>query len=188
MPSRQISNDCIALGFYGVAGDPDGVKSFYNDVLAWFDAVKCPPDKLSVHGSGFGGKPVNFTKIHARLSKQGFANVKGFALVAMLPDGTIPTLDWWAIASIDLGVGLRPCFCLSARASVASLEDDALTRLTTSCLSNLKPAYGIGFHRNHDLGPWFYAVGVNYASPTQESPIDYDEALTIFRWGDFADV
>jgi hypothetical protein len=184
VPNRKITNDCIALGFYSVAADSNDVQLFYNEVIAWFNAVQCPPDKLSVHGKGFGGKPVGFAKTNARLFKQGFSDVKAFTVTKMLPDGAIPVLDWWAGATLDLGVGLRPYFALEARASVSTLEDDALTRLIASCLSNLKPVYGIGFHRNHDQGPGFYAVGVNYGSPVQETPIGYDEALTISRWGD----
>jgi hypothetical protein len=102
----------------------------------------------------------------------------------MVPDGKIPSFDWWAIASLDLGVAIRPYFALSARASVATLDDKPLTKLVNYCVARLKPMYGIGFHRNHSQGPWFYAVGMNYASPIQQASIDYEEALTISRWGD----
>jgi hypothetical protein len=183
MPNREITNDCVGLGFYSVSPDSDAVNSFYGDLLAWFQGVGCPPDKLAVLGKGFGRKPVSFAKAHARLSKQGFSAVKSFTVFAMLPDGIVPALDWWAIATLDLGLALRPYFALAAGASITTLEDDSLTRLIFSCVSNLKPMYGIGFTRSHNRGPWFYAAGMHFGPPIPE---DRDEALTISRWGDFA--
>ncbi|MFT5525572.1 MAG: hypothetical protein ACI9HK_003542, partial [Pirellulaceae bacterium] len=145
----------------------------------------CLPDRLSVQGKGFGGKPVAFANGDSRLQKRGFSDVKSVSVFAIVPDGAIPTLDWWAIASLDLGVGLRPYFGLAARASVSKLDDEPLRQLTRSCISNICPKYGIGFRRKHDQGPLFYAAGVNYSSsPGQESPSAYEGALTVSRWGD----
>ena len=183
-PTHEINNDCVAFAFYGVVGTAESIGTFYNDLIVWFNSVGCPPDKLSVHGTGFGGKPAVFAKTHARLSKQGFSDIKGITVFSMLPDGTVPTLDWWAISSLDLGVALRPYFILTARASITSLEDVAVARLVSSCVSNLNPAYGIGFHRNHDQDPWFYAAGMNFSSGGQGTADKYEEALTVSRWGD----
>jgi hypothetical protein len=70
---------------------------------------------------------------------------------------------------------------------VTSLEDDRLDRLLKSFVSSLKPVYGISYHRGHDEGPLFYALGMNYA-PTAELAVrpkeGEDTALAISRWGD----
>ncbi len=180
--NRELSEDCVALAFYGVACESADVGGFYTDLIAWFNSVECPPDKLSVHGVGFGGKPVGFSRTHGRLAKRGFADVSSFTVFAMLPDGAIPTVDWSAIAF--LWITNKPCFVLSARASVTTLDDDRLKRLTMSCIQRLTPAYGIGYQSKHNQGPQFYATGTNYGAKTSFTSEEYDEGLSVQAWGD----
>src|SRR5438093_13355811 len=140
---RDITSDCVAIAFYGITSDTHSLTSLYNDLVEWFNSVECPPDKLSVHGPGFGGKPVGFARAHSRLCKQRFSEITSLSVFAMLPSGQLPTVDWWAIASLDLAN--NPWFVLAARSSVTTLEDDRLARLITSCVSRLNPVYGIGY-------------------------------------------
>lgn len=184
MKAREITNDCIVLAFYGLTADAACMPSLFTDVTNWFSAVQCPTSKLSVHGRGYSGKPSSYPRVHAQVLSKGWADAKAFTVFSVTPGGVIPSLDWWAIASLDLGVGTRPYFALAARASVSTLNDDHLAKLIASCVSSLKPAYGIGCHRNHDQGPWFFAAGVNYGVSTQESPTGYEDALAVSRWGD----
>jgi hypothetical protein len=184
MQDREITNDCVAFGFYSIDATARTLGVFYGDLVAWFDAVQCPPDKIAVQGSGFGGKPITFSRGDARLRKKKFSEVKALSLAAMLPDGVYMPLEWWATAAVDVGLGLRPYFVLAARAPVTTLDDEAVTKLITSCVYNLRPAYGIGFHRNHDQGPLYYAGGLYYGPIPADD--EEDEALTICRWGDLA--
>jgi hypothetical protein len=179
----DITNDCIGLGFYSVAAHPARIKSFYSDRIDWFAAVGCPPDKLAVVGKGFGGKQVGFARAHTRLLTSGFSDIKGISVTAMLPGGKIPAVDWWVAADLDVGIGRAKYLAFAARATVTTLEDNSLAGLVLTCVKNLKPAYGIGFHRNHDLGPSFYIGGTVYGSGLQETPASYEEGLTIGRWG-----
>lgn len=183
-------DDCVALAFYGLDLDGQALAGFYSDLIEWFNAVGCPPDKLSVDGSGFSGKPVGFARGNSRLSKRGFSSITSLCVFSMLPQGQIPCVDWKATASVSMETPpVSACFALAPMVSVATLENTHLARLVDSCLSRLRPAYGIGYHRLHAEGPQFYALGMNYAStveaavPTGEA---YEAALAISRWGDLA--
>jgi hypothetical protein len=181
---REVTNDCIAIAFYGVTANAAALGSFYKMLIEWFNSVKCPPDKLSVEGPGFSGKIVGFSRTHTRLQRQGFSGVTSIDVFATLPNGEIPVTDWWAKSYLNLQY--KPCFVLAARRSVTSLEDDRLASLVKGCVSLLTPVYGIGYHRNHDKGPIWYAIGLNYSRTAEEAVRMSEETTAISWWGDRA--
>ena len=178
--SPEITDDCVAIAFYGIVSDSASLASLYSDVIEWFNLVGCLPDKLAVKAPGFSGNPVGFARSHSRLCKRGFSEIKSLYVAALLPDAEIPVVDWWATVSIRLDY--EPSFVLEARSSVTTLDDDRLKRLVESCVSLLNPVYGIGYHREHDKGPGFYAIGLNYV--TMDNLTGDDDAEAISRWGD----
>jgi hypothetical protein len=186
MTNRELTNDCVGLAFYGISYDSGCAKNVFQELIEWFGAVECPPDKIAVHGPGFGGKVVGFDRVNARLLNNGFAGVSSFTIISTTPHAEIPSLDFWATASVGVSAGTSAVsyFALATRASVSGLDDEPLKILIERCLKQMKPGYGIGYHRNHDQGPWFYAAGVNYGTPIQETPVSREEALSISRWGD----
>ena len=177
---REITEDCVAIAFYGICDDPASVMQFYHDLICWYNSVGCTPDKMAVVGSGFSGKIIGFEKSHLHLRKKGFATIKSVEAFAMLPNGELPTVHWWATASLSLDY--MPHFVLQARRSITTLEDDALGRLIESCVTNLNPNCGIGYPRDHNKGPGFYAIGLNYGNDATRGHA-YEEKLTISRWG-----
>jgi len=179
---REITRECVAYAFYGIQPEAEMLKSFYGELIEWFSSVECPPEKLGVDAPGFSSKLIGFARGHSRLCKLDFAQVESIEMYSLLPDAEIPLSHWWATASIS--VDRTPTFVLAARCSVAMLEDCGLTRLIESCIRNLNPAYGIGYHRNHDEGPAFYAIGINYAQTPEQDASASDERESISRWGD----
>ena len=178
---RDITNDCVAIAFYGVTADPTSLASFYSHLIEWFDSVECPPDRIAVEGVGFSGNPVGFARTHSRLSKGDFSQVKAIETYSMLQNGRKPLVDWWATASISFDY--KPAFVLEARSSVTTLEDDRLMRLIDNCVSILNPVYGIGYHRDHDKGPGFYAIGLNYVTMDNLTGDDPKEVEAVSKWG-----
>lgn len=182
-PDREITQHCIAVAFYGIGGaGSNSVAEFYKDLIAWFNSAQCPPNRISVDGTGFSGENVGFARTHSRLLKQGFSGVKKVTVYAMLPDGHIPTVDWCAVAF--LWRDYHPCFVFSARTSITTLGDSRLARLILRCISKLKPVYGIAYQRDHDKGPPFYATGVNYGLNVAPSAEEWEDGANIQAWGD----
>lgn len=178
---QEVTADCNVNAFYGIHVSAESLKSFYNDLIKWFVAIRCPPDKLSIKGPGFSGKPVSFGRTHARLSKDDFTQLESINIYSMLPDGKIPTVDWWATASISLK--RNPFFFIQVRSSLVALEDERTIRLVEKCASALNPEYGIGYYRNHNKGPGFYAIGLNYVTIDNITGDADEEAETVSKWG-----
>ncbi len=179
--NREVAEDCMAIAFYGVQADAETLGAFYAVLIDWFNAAGCPPDKLSVDGSGFGGKPVPFGNADKRLRKKGFSGVDSFDVYAMLPKGTTPTVDWWATASLSLDY--KPSFFVQARRSLASLEEPSVSNFVEKCVAALTPVYGIAYYRDHSRGPGFYAIGLNYVTPDNVIGDDPEELEAVSKWG-----
>lgn len=178
--SEIVVSDCIATAFYGISATPTSLHDTYQALLEWFKQCNLDPDLISVHGPGFSGKPLAFSKVNSKLSKSGFAGIRSFTLFALLRDWHVPTVDWLATAYLDVD---ESCFYIESRSSFATLDDKRYNATISECASQLRPSYGIAYHRDHSKGPGFYAIGLNIGSPiaTGES---YDEKLAISRWGD----
>jgi len=182
---REVTDDCIAIVFYGIDPDAGSLLKFYVDLIDWFQQVECPADKLTVKGPGYSGKIVGFKRSDSRLRARGFSEIDSFEVYSILPGSTNPGTYWWATAHL-CWLERHSYFVLQARSSVTTLEDDRLARLIASCAAHLKPAYGIGYHCDFNKGPFFYAVGVifttNYGS-TETPPRDEAEKKAIGGWG-----
>lgn len=166
------------VAFYGLA-DAKAAASFYEDTLQWFQANDCPPDKLSVAGEGFSGKPTAFNRTHGRLMKGGFQGIDSVTVLSMCPDSSLPLTDWRMTAILSLKDSY---VVLAADSSVASM--DSMLSVARTTVEHLKPCYGIGYVREMRLGPSLYAIGLNYGTHTAFSGPEYEEKLRITRWGE----
>lgn len=172
-------NDHTALAWYDLKADTLGVSRFYVRAMQWMLAIGYPPDLLSVHGPGFTGKPAPFEPTQAKLHRRGFRGVSDITLFALSPGGEIPLGDCEAIASISIEDSFA---FLVARAAVMSLRDSPTLRLAGDLVSTLGPQYGIGYVRDHQLGPAMYAIGIAQGLGTTDA--DDDEAIRVSSWSD----
>lgn len=182
---QEVTNDCVAVAFYGIQANATTLKSCYVNLIEWFESVECTPNKLAVDGPGFSGKPIEFAGVNSRLYQKGFSEIDFISAYSMLPTGELPTVHWWATAAVRLDN--KSYFFVQARSSVTSLGDDPLKRLIESCIANLNPAYGIAYHRNHDKGPGLYAIGLNFSTLDNVGVDDNEqEEAAVSKWGQWA--
>ena len=167
-----------AFAFYGLK-NPKSIDSYYNAVVQWFSEKDCLPDKLSVNGKGFSGKPTAFKRTNERLLNTGFQDVESLSIIAMLEDGEYPLTDWKMTAT--LSVGKCSYIILGINSANAGLNDSSDIVQTTAKL--MKPCYGIGYYREMEFGPSLYAIGINYGMHDVFSGPEYDKKLKISHWG-----
>lgn len=175
--------ECSALAFYGIDPGPEAAERFYKTVVGWFDDLGHPPDKLSVGGPGQSGKLGAFSRGNGKLLKEGFANVSYFDVVATLPEAQIFGRDYYLIAGENREPN-RLVASVVARSSLAGLTPESLLPLARVLAEVLRPAYGVGFRREHALGPELYVLGVNKGQNAAMSGEAYEEKLNVSRWGD----
>src|SRR5262249_36950910 len=79
--------------------------------------------------------------------------------------------------------------CIVSRSSIVPLSRSAMLPFVQDIVGILKPAYGIGYKRDHRLGPAMYAVGIcqglgpgGYGVGLSEA--EREEADSISNWGD----
>lgn len=180
---HAVSEGCSAVAFYGI--EPGGKRpaQFYNLVNKWFDDLGCPPDKLSVHGPGHSGKPRAFAQVNAKLQEGGFDGVWGISVTSMTPGGRVPVNDYLLTADYDDRNESLFVFVV-ARTSLASLSPSGLLPVARTLARELKPSYGIGYTRDHRLGPAMYAIGICQGLGVGLTGDAYEEARTISRWCD----
>jgi hypothetical protein len=180
--SNNVLEEDAVIAFYGISPEQPALKDFYHQVTTWFTELKCPPDKLSVHGSGFSGKPVSFSRVNTKLQREGFFNVKGFSVFSLLPDAKIPMNDYSATATYENDPeSLYALVC--TKSSLANLSDKLMLPIAQNIIHALKPVYGIGYNRERKFGPSLYAIGIGYGGEPLSGEA-YEQALHRARWGD----
>jgi hypothetical protein len=175
--SNELSEECAVIAFYGLSRFPTGVEAVYNKLLNWCQTLGWPPDQLAVGGDGFSAKLASFSRVNARLQKNGFEKVEFIEFYSTAPGEQIHQDGWALTASISLK---SKRFILAARSSLASLTTTSLLPVARFVLEHLKPAYGIGFRRLHKLGASYYAIGL--PKLTGFSAADRKEAERINNW------
>lgn len=177
--TKQFSDECAVVAFYGGSISPKSVEPLYHHVVEWFDSLDCHPDKLGVKGKGFSGKVGSFSRNNARLKKSGFSEVEEFSLYSLVPGGEVPLWDW----SVTTEISKQDSYCvIGARSSLASLSHGTLLDMACKAIEVLKPSYGIGFRREMRLGPSLYATGLAQGLDTWGE--QRQEVSRINRWGD----
>ncbi len=180
---QAFSEACSAVAFYGVEPGAGPAAGFHAAVTKWFTDLGCPPDRLSVHGPGHSGKPGAFARVNAKLQKGGFDGVRGMSITSMIPGGQIPVDDYLLSAAYD-GGGESLFAYVVARSSLAALSPTGLLPVARALAQEMKPSYGIGYTRDHRLGPAMYAIGICQGLGVGLTGDAYEEARSISRWCD----
>jgi len=149
----------------------------YDNIVEWFRILGQPPDRLGVAGKGFSGEARTFSRINSQLQKKGFDHVESFSLTTLTPGGTIPVCEWSVTAEIASYFSYS---LFAARSSLLTSFDQSMLPLAQKAIKELKPNYGIGYRRDIQQGPVFYALGVLQGLPFSE---DEEEGFRIARWG-----
>jgi hypothetical protein len=180
--SKNVSEEYAVIAFYGLLSEEEAVKDFYHQITTWFTELKCPPDKLSIHGAGFSGKPVSFSRANAKLQRDGFSNIKGFSTFSLLPDAKIPMNDYFATATYE-NDSESSYALVGTKSSLANLSSKSMLPIAQNIIHTLKPAYGIGYICEHKSGPSLYAIGIGQGGEHLSGKA-YEQALHRARWGD----
>lgn len=186
MKANIISEQCSVVSLYGIASTKESLANFYHRIVQWFQEVGHSVDKLSVHGPGHSGRPVSFASADSKLRKLGFEGITDLDVFSLIPDARIPINDYLLTATWS---ATESYVYIVSRSSIASLSDSVMLPLARKIIQDVKPAYGIGYTRNHRLGPAMYAVGIAQGLGLDGygvglTPAEQEEANSICRWGD----
>lgn len=180
--SKKISQDCSAVVFYGISPEARAAEIFYRTAVEWFASLGHAPDKVSITGPGHSGKLGSFSRGNAKLHKTGFNGIVNFEVNSSTPNA-VTGHDYFLTATYDSAD--KGMFAdVVARSSLANLSHTSMLPLARTLAQVLKPAYGIGFTREHRLGPELYAVGICYGGDDVPTGEAYEEARNISRWCD----
>jgi hypothetical protein len=196
--SNGVSDECSGLAFYGIRPGARAAEAFYDAMVAWFRRLGHPPDKLGVSAPGFSRHFESFRREDARLRRSGFRRVGGIELVATTPRAEIWGRDYYVTASYMTGPDELTAY-LVARSSLATLSAASLLPVAREVAAILKPVYGFGYTRSHELHPAEYAIGLNVdrgpltggAAREQERIVAWGETLSegqVYRQGILRDV
>jgi hypothetical protein len=162
------------------------LAGFYDHVLQWFQELGCSADKMSVHGPGHSGNTVSFASANAKLKKMGFEGITDLSIFSLAPAARIPMNDYLLTASWSAKYSYA---CVVSRSSIVPLSRSAMLPFAKNIVQDVNPAYGIGYKRDHRLGPAMYAIGIcqglgpgGYGVGLSEA--EQMEADSISRWGD----
>lgn len=184
--AKVISEECASIALYGIDPASESLAGFYHRVLQWFQELSCSTDKMSVHGPGHSGNTVSFASANAKLKKTGFDGITDVSIFSLAPDARIPMNDYLLTASWSAKYYYA---CVVSRTSIAPFSRSAMLPFAQKIIQDVKPAYGIGYKRDHRLGPAMYAIGIcqglgpgGYGVGLTEA--EQAEADSISRWGD----
>jgi hypothetical protein len=173
--------DCTVLAFYGIDSRAEVAPRFYNFALTWFVGNAHQPNQISVHGPGFGGRPVAFSQTSSTLQRQGFAGVTNVYLVAMFPGGQIPVRDWL----LNVNWSLTDRYAVfAAESSIVLFHSDGFRRYAEEVARLLQPEYGIAYEMSKRLAPDMFALGIGQKEGAILTGEAYEEARNVARWGD----
>lgn len=153
---NEFSTEASVVALYGLHLSPGWAEPCYKRLVEWFDSLGCHPDRGGVSGKGFSEKMGTFDRFDKKLHQKGFQGVRGFSLFRLIPGGEIPGYHWCANAEVDE----EESYCIvGSRSSIAPVPGESMFSIARSLIRDLSPIYGIGFRREMDLGPTFYAMG-----------------------------
>src|SRR6516162_11494450 len=151
----EISEECTVIAFYGVDVTTQVVACFYDTVVGWFKEMGHPPDKAAIRGSGHSGKFVSFERADGAIRKNGIVNVVDFELYALNAGSPNDYL-------LEAMCSKRYSFIyVVGRSSIAPLFRSDTLMLAKKMAECGNPEYGIGYIRDHHLGPSYYVSGIS---------------------------
>jgi hypothetical protein len=178
----KISEECTAIVFYGVDLTTKAVACFYDTAVGWFKGVGHPPDKAAIRGPGHSGKFVSFERADSKIRKNGIDGVTHLDLFALMENARILANDYCVTA----GCSEKYSFMyLVARSSIGPLSRSAMLPLAKQMAACGSPEYGIGYTRDHRLGPSTYAIGISQGlgeGVYHEGTPQREEGLRISFW------
>jgi hypothetical protein len=176
-----MSDTDAVIALYRISEGTGALGDFYTCASRWMAEQGRLPNRICVHGEGYGGKWTSFTRTDAKLRRSGFGEVTSIDICALEAGKEAPILDYLVTASYQRA---HDYALVAARTDIASLTSPEWGVLLRQLLVICQPVYGIGYERERRLGPMPYAMGIaqglGYSGP------EYDEALSISRWGDKA--
>lgn len=179
--SSSSSQECFVIALYGISDSPHSMRSFFSTIVDFADQSGCPIDKMYAIGPGYGGQPVQFSRVASKLSKTGFEDVSEIAMFSLLPGAVIPMNDFVLCAACS---SKRLYAFVAIDLSSGGSDAGRMVVLCRNIVSQLKPEYGIGYTRARTKGPPFYAIGICSGFGIGLSQAEEEEALSISRWGD----
>jgi hypothetical protein len=169
---------CTVIAFYGVHPGRRSLVDFFRATVEWFTEIGHPPDKLAVGTPGKFGKQQSFSRAANKLQQFGFDNITTLEITSMLPGGEYPLRDYLLTCTYS---ALSHYATLEARSSLAALSRSSLDLIAGAVAEAVEPEYGIGYYREHKLGPSFYAIGICKGLSYSEE--DMEAASHISKWG-----
>jgi len=154
----EISEECTAIVFYGVDLTTEAVGCVYDAVVGWYKALGHPPDKAAIRGPGHSGKFTSFEHADSKIRRNGIDGVTDFELYALMENAKLVASDYLLAAVCSKK---HSYMYVVARSSIAPLSGPAILPLTKQMAGCRSPEYGIGYTRDHHLGPCTYAVGIS---------------------------
>lgn len=181
--TKFISEECTAVAFYGIDPNATAAAEFYHFAVTWFSKLGYPPDKVSVHGPGHGGKYGSFVRENTKLQRQGYEGISGYSLVSNMPNALTWGRDYYVTANYD-NRSESSFASVVVRSSLVAPLPGGLLPIARKMVETLKPAYGIGYIRDHRYGPELYAIGINHSGGVVLTGDAYEEARSVSRWCD----
>jgi hypothetical protein len=181
--ATKLGIECSAIAFYGFSATSEVRRELYERLVAWFQSLNCPAERMGVSGKGFGEKVGKFAPRNAKLQRVGFQAVTSFDLHSLLPGGKDQIEDGRLEACFDFEHPELPSFAfVQGRSPIVGLTKNSLLVVAQFVVDLLKPDYGIGYHRPYHLGPGWYAMGLSHGLGYSDA--EREERRTISRWAD----
>ncbi len=173
---------CFTVALYGTALAQGDILALAGEVVELCRATGQPPTHLTVTARGFGEKPLLFARAWKRLHRAAPETLRSVELYSLVEDWN--TLSGWtATCAIDQD---DDYFLLGAGLSTMPDAEQRIVALARRWLDRIRPAYGIGFFREHGRGPDGYVIGLECGLDVYSGP-EYEEAGATNRWMDGMD-
>jgi hypothetical protein len=182
--TKEISEDCTAIVFYGVNHTTKAVAFFYDVVIEWYNKLGHPPNKAAIRGPGHSGKFVSFQRADNKLRTTGLDGVTDVELYSLMENAKILGNDYLLKAMYSESHSLM---YFISRSSILPLSRSVALPIARRVAECGSAAYGIGYTRQHRLGPSSYAVGIAEGlgeGVYREGRPEREEALRISSWID----
>ncbi len=182
MGSTRIQSDGVALAFYG-GGRVQGTRfgKLFNFVRDFAHSIGRPPTVGYVAYSAKSGKLERFASVLAGTQRRGFRGARGFEMVHVDPDTSIPTYGHVFCCTYSNEL------VLVAERSHCTLTSGSLLPVARELVDLLHPVYGIGYYRPWKWSPYWYALGLPGGlceESGDDKPELEEEIMAIARWGD----
>jgi hypothetical protein len=175
--SRAGLDACV--GFYGLDGNRDRARAFYEATLVLLNRLNEPPTTLVVRRGGRSNRATSFRVGDRRFKQEGFEPVNAFTLAVCPGDASALMLD----ADIECEWTEEGWALLVARSVLADFDNPSLREWLRASVAALRPEYGIGYYRPRRLASALYVIGMGFSftgEPPQESR---EEIRRRKRWG-----